>query len=146
MRTVFESLAVLRALTWSFGHAQPPNVIIFQPDDLPFYTGWANRPTGTPNSPNRKTVQPSARFPFYSSIFEEGVAFSSAYVSSPSCGTSRYATLSGRYPSRSESGRTKTLARDSSETRVQTTIPYTKLMTGDADNNVVQLFKAAGYR
>ncbi|GMI18037.1 hypothetical protein TrLO_g3947 [Triparma laevis f. longispina] len=124
----------------------PPNVIFFQPDDLPFYDGYIGQPTGAPNSPNRKIPPPSSGYPYYESIFESGVAFSNAQVVSPACGTSRYATLTGRYPSRSESGRTKTLNNDSSETRVQATIPFTKLMDSDSEQNAVQLFKAAGYK
>jgi len=124
----------------------PPNVIFFQPDDLPFYDDYVGQPTGTPNGPNRKVPRPSSGFPSYESIFETGVAFSNANVVSPACGTSRYATLTGKYPSRSESGRTKTLNNDSSETRVQTTIPFTKLMDSDSEQNIVQLFRDAGYR
>ncbi|GMH60657.1 hypothetical protein TrRE_jg13499 [Triparma retinervis] len=124
----------------------PPNVIFLQPDDLPYYDGWVGRPTGIPNSPNRRVTPPSSFFPYYSQIHSEGVAFSEANVVSPACGTSRYSTLTGKFASRSASGRTKTLNKDGSETRVQTTIPYIKLQDADCSTNIVQLFKGAGYK
>eukprot|EP00928_Gymnodinium_smaydae_P081382 TRINITY_DN64918_c0_g1_i1.p1 TRINITY_DN64918_c0_g1~~TRINITY_DN64918_c0_g1_i1.p1 ORF type:complete len:544 (-),score=52.82 TRINITY_DN64918_c0_g1_i1:54-1685(-) len=116
-----------------------PNFIVFQPDDMPFYDNWGP-PPNKPSRPRRATTNPG--LPNMEKVRSEGVSFSNAYVVSPACGTSRFATLTGRYPSRSESGR----AQSASSTRTKTTIPSTKLIGADCANNVPFALKSAGYR
>jgi len=120
-----------------------PNFIIFQPDDMPFYDTWSP-PGNAPSKMNRKQTPPS--LPHMTKVRTEGASFTNAYVVSPACGTSRWSTLTGKYPSRSEYGRSKTLAVDAQAARTQTTIPFTKLTATDKTQNIPAALKAAGYR
>eukprot|EP00930_Biecheleria_cincta_P035177 TRINITY_DN24214_c0_g1_i1.p1 TRINITY_DN24214_c0_g1~~TRINITY_DN24214_c0_g1_i1.p1 ORF type:complete len:1256 (-),score=115.94 TRINITY_DN24214_c0_g1_i1:366-4064(-) len=119
-----------------------PNIIIFQPDDMPFYDLW--QPPENPPSKNTRYDLPA--LPHLSRVRSEGVSFTQAYVVSPACSPSRYATLTGRYAARSEYGREQTLASNSSARHTDTTVPNTKLTGDDCTNNIPSSLKAAGYR
>ena len=74
----------------------------------------------------------------------------SAYAAASMCGTSRYSTITGRYPSRSAYGR----ARDRNNVLRDVRIPATKLedVNGVPDskdcseNNIAALLQGYGYK
>ncbi len=114
-----------------------PNIIILQPDDLPIYDEWG-RPPNNPNTPNRN--QPLTNMPHSESLRLNGLQMMEAYTTSPSCGTSRFSTITGRYPSRALSNT------DTSEIS-NVVIPTTKLEGTDCtSNNIAAVFKENGYR
>ncbi|KAL7531696.1 hypothetical protein ACHAWF_003875 [Thalassiosira exigua] len=77
-----------------------PNVVVVQPDDLPFYDKW-----WYPDPPPRGAGYdyPSAGLPHIESLRTGGAQFTQAYTVGPMCGTSRFATLTSRHPSRAAS-------------------------------------------
>jgi len=116
-----------------------PNILIIQPDDLPHYDAW-NRPPNTPNDPNRAYPFPSADgLPNLERLRNGGVELTQAYTTSAMCGTSRWSTITGRYPSRARSN-----AGDERYNSV--VIPLTKLQGRDKAENIPQLFRDNGYR
>ena len=95
------------------GETQPPpsrkrpNIIIMQPDDLPFLDEW----TGPPNLPTDRFATNS--FPYNNGqglpnieyLRLNGVQMMQAYAASPICASSRYSTITGKMPSRAASVR-----------------------------------------
>ena len=79
-----------------------PNVIIMQPDDLHFYDIW-NPPPNNPDNPNQSHVTSSYGLPNIESLRLNGVQMMEAYTTSAMCGTSRFSTMTSRYPSRAVS-------------------------------------------
>ena len=63
-----------------------PNILIFQPDDVPFY--WSEAPPRLPAWPLEHVATPHI-----DRIQNEGISFSRAYTVSPSCAPSRYGVL-----------------------------------------------------
>ena len=120
----------------------PPSFLIFQPDDMPFFAEWGEAP------PTSRTVAglPTGGLPALERLRREGAVFRDAYVASPACGTSRFATMTGRYPSRSTTGRAKTLqAWGAAAGRVEASIPKTKLSLDDCPSGMPAQLQAAGY-
>jgi len=84
---------------------------------------------------------------------DEGLDMTQAYAAAPKCGTSRYSTVTGRYPTRSSIGR-KT-AKNNGVNPAAATIPNTKLQDVGPSNiddgfdcsvgNIAQVFKANNY-
>ena len=79
-----------------------PNVIIMQPDDLHFYDIW-NPPPNNPDNPNQSHVTSSYGLPNIESLRLNGIQMMEAYTTSAMCGTSRFSTMTSRYPSRAVS-------------------------------------------
>jgi len=71
-----------------------PNVLIFMPDDLPFFGQEA--PAAEADWPKYAQFDT----PHIDRLTAEGVTFANGYTASSSCAPSRYALLTGRYPSR----------------------------------------------
>jgi len=123
-----------------------PNIIVMQPDDMAFFDAWSP-PPNNPKTPNQKNNFPETNgLPHMDSLRSNGVQMMEAYAASPSCGTSRFSTITGKYPSRAASSRDKGV-----EGIVRVTIPSTKLKdVGDAkdctENNLAAALKDAGYR
>jgi len=126
------------------GQGTKPNIIIMQPDDLQFFDAW----TPPPNNPNeidlKKSFPPSG-LPNIESLRLNGLQMMQAYTASPVCGTSRYSTITGKYPSRAASSRA---AADKLPHSI--TIPTTKLVDkggiNDCSNeNVAAQFQSNGY-
>lgn len=84
---------------------RPDGILLFQPDDLPFY--FSEQPAAVPGEASVPTgvAQQADR------LAAEGVTFLRAYAVSPICVPSRQGLLTGRYPSRAPSAR-----RESAET------------------------------
>lgn len=120
---------------WSINH--PPNILIIQPDDLPHYHPWHDPPKLRPDLP-RADFPPSG-MPNLERLRIDGVEMTQAYTTSPACGTSRFSTITSRFPSRAISNggvRPKNVA-----------IHFTKLEGRDcSDDNLAQQFRRNGYR
>lgn len=122
-----------------------PNVIIMQPDDFQFFSEWeppAHNPSKTPFS--MKTHLPNIE-----RLRSDGLEMSRAYTASPMCGTSRFSTITGRYPSRSAISRRKNLANDVSTVSIPTTKlqDVGKVEDGNdcSSNNLAALFQQNSY-
>jgi len=101
-----------------------PNIIIMQPDDLPFLDEW----TAPPNLPLDQDAEykfPAVGLPNIDSLRTNGLQMMQAYTASPMCGTSRYSTITGKMPSRAATVREKSVT--GSPDPSQVTIPTTKL-------------------
>ena len=84
-----------------------PNIIIIQPDDLPFFDEWTP-PPNNPINPNRGVNPlPDQGLPNINFLRENGVEMLQANTASPVSGTSHYSTMTGKYPSRAASARDK---------------------------------------
>eukprot|EP00586_Coscinodiscus_wailesii_P015166 CAMPEP_0172511598 /NCGR_PEP_ID=MMETSP1066-20121228/237604_1 /TAXON_ID=671091 /ORGANISM="Coscinodiscus wailesii, Strain CCMP2513" /LENGTH=963 /DNA_ID=CAMNT_0013291045 /DNA_START=206 /DNA_END=3094 /DNA_ORIENTATION=- len=119
-----------------------PNIIIMQPDDLPFFTAWSPPEGGAGSS-----FASSSTIPNIERLRTQGLQMMQAYTASPKCGTSRYSTITGRYPSRSARGR----ERSGSDPVATVTIPTTKLEdVGDemdcSNDNLAKIFQRNEYR
>lgn len=114
------------------------NVIIMQPDDLSFFDEWS-APPNSPNDANRNTNFPDNGLPNIERLRLDGLQMLQAYTASPVCGTSRYSTITGKYPSRAES--------NSGGNPASVTIPMTKLQGNDCSSeNLAAEFQQNGYR
>ena len=96
-----------------------PNVIIMQPDDLHIYDIW-NPPPNNPDNPNQSHVTSSYGLPNIESLRLNGLQMMQAYTTSAMCGTSRFSTMTSRYPSRAVS--------NNKDGRKHIVIPKTKLV------------------
>ena len=133
------------------------NFIVLQPDDLPFLEHWtpsAHFPSTNGNNRGGPVNYPQAdQLPNIERLRTQGVQMLQAHTASPACGTSRYSTLTGRYPSRSAYSRDAHLRQEDEDVPL-VTIPRTKLLDIDtvpdgqdcSENNLAQTFKANGYR
>ena len=101
----------------------PPNIIIFQPDDMPFY--WEDAPP----APSTAWEVPRDPTPHLDRVREESVVFNRAYAASSACSSSRFAVLTGRYPSRSKVARQKTSECFHASTMADVAVALTKLVT-----------------
>ena len=107
-----------------------PNIIIMQPDDLKFFDTWTPPPK-KPSNPNLVFPFPDWGLPNIERLRKDGLQMMQAYTASPMCGTSRYSTITGKYPSRSAFSR-ETATDDGNDVAV-VSIPTTKLT--DAKNS-----------
>jgi hypothetical protein len=118
------------------------NVILMQPDDLEFFDEWSS-PPNNPSTPNRNVNFPNNNgngLPNIERLRVDGLQMMQAYTASPVCGTSRFATITGKYPSRAASN-------TGSSDPQQVTIPTTKLEDRDCTrNNMAAEFQRNGYR
>jgi len=126
-----------------------PNFIVIQPDDHYFFKEW-NPPGQFDGADSLVNFPPNSNgLPHINRIREEGLEMKSAYAASTMCGTSRYSTITGRYPSRSSYGRDL----DQYSDVRSVSIPRTKLedVTGVDDpndcseNNIAALLQRSGY-
>ena len=143
------SLAILAI---SATTATATNFLIIQPDDMPFYEPWlppAHLPwTGTYPG---EFYPSNSNLPWINKLRNDGMVMTNAYAASPKCGTSRYSTVTGRYPSRSAKARRS--AWSNNVHPVSATIPKSKLddlnqvMDGDdcSHSNIAQVFSSNDY-
>ena len=128
-----------------------PNIIIMQPDDLQFFDEWSP-PPNNPYTPNRQVSLPTNGLPNIDSLRLNGLQMKQAYTASPMCGTSRYSTITGKYPSRAATVRENANYYDYEEGEPGlVTIPTTKLEDVDGMNdcskdNIAVQFQNNGYR
>eukprot|EP00536_Pseudo-nitzschia_multiseries_P014063 jgi/Psemu1/291231/fgenesh1_pg.652_\ len=118
-----------------------------QPDDFPFLDEWTPPPNtpGTPDSGSADKFPAYAGLPNIDSLRTNGAQMMQAYSAAPTCGTSRFSTLTGRMPSRSVSAKTRSEL--AGWNPVWATIPTTKLEETDCSNdNMAVAFQSAGYR
>ena len=109
---------------------------------MPFYDAWGP-PPDNPSAANRKSQIPKAGLPYIESLRKNGLQMMQAYTSSAMCGTSRFSTLTSRYPSRAKSNRGDGDAKAPSIV----TIPTTKIVDDDcARDNIAVQFRDNGYR
>jgi arylsulfatase A-like enzyme len=133
-----------------------PNIIVMQPDDLQFYDDWSPPPNNPiapsemnpiPRSSDGNVLLPNMEF-----LRTNGLQMKQAYTVSPMCGTSRYSTITGKYPSRAASSRkiNSDINLEGGVGRV--IIPYTKLHDEPGQNNdcteenLAVTFQNQGYR
>jgi len=122
-----------------------PNIIIMQPDDLAFLDEWTP-PPNKPTDPDSEDRFPPSGLPNIDSLRVNGLQMMQAYAASPVCGTSRYSTITGKYPSRAASIREE----DTNDGPSMVTIPTTKLIDTDeqkdcSEENLAVAFNDAGY-
>ena len=98
-----------------------PNFIVIQPDDLEFFQRWDPPPHVRDGFGG--TAFPASGLPNIDSLRSNGLTMTQAYTASAMCGTSRYSTMTGRYPSRSSAGRKA----NTNLVVGEVTIPTTKL-------------------
>jgi arylsulfatase A-like enzyme len=123
-----------------------PNIIVMQPDDFQFLLEW-DPPAHVPGA---ETF--SLDLPNINRLRTNGLQMTRAYTTAPSCGTSRYSTMTGRYPSRSSFLRQNALDWED-EDIAYVTIPTTKLVDIDSvsdgqdcsQSNMAVLFQSNGY-
>eukprot|EP00547_Thalassionema_nitzschioides_P016687 CAMPEP_0194251322 /NCGR_PEP_ID=MMETSP0158-20130606/25181_1 /TAXON_ID=33649 /ORGANISM="Thalassionema nitzschioides, Strain L26-B" /LENGTH=490 /DNA_ID=CAMNT_0038988429 /DNA_START=32 /DNA_END=1501 /DNA_ORIENTATION=- len=139
-------------------HKKRPNFIVCQPDDLPFFEEW----TPPPHFPKGRDMEffPSNNnnddgggglLPNMERLRTQGLQLMQAYTTSPMCGTSRYSTITGRYPSRSSFNKLKNQEDDDISDIV---IPKTKLLDTSqvvdgqdcSENNLAAVLQQNGYR
>ena len=106
----FHFLMDLGFLNYNVKHGKP-NIIIMQPDDFPFFAEWSPPPRN-PYPDSDKDRGPRARrkfaegfpagftMPNLERLRKQGLQMTQAYTASAACATSRYSTITGRYPSR----------------------------------------------
>ena len=105
-----------------------------------------------PNDTNHGNDSNSSHMKNMEQLRMSGLQMLEAYTASPACGTSRFSTITGRYPSRAESSVTKACksndcVNDSAIYVSKVTIPTTKLIKSDcSDNNIPRIFQRNGYR
>lgn len=144
---------ILLVLSIISGCTGTPNFIVFQPDDMAFFEEWtppAHFPSGNRNDViTFDDIDPVNGLPNIETLRTSGLQMMQAYTTSSVCGTSRYSTMTGRYPSRSAFSR----ARNAGSTISTVVIPRTKLQDSnvvDGDdcttNNIAAALKANGYR
>jgi len=146
------SVAATEADRFPRAETKQPNFIVIQPDDYYFFKEW-NPPGQFDGSYSLKQFPLNSNgLPNINRIRKDGLEMKSAYAASTMCGTSRYSTITGRYPSRSSYGRARDKDKNSDLRDVR--IPYTKLedIQGVADpndcseNNVAALLQRNGYQ
>ncbi len=122
-----------------------PNIIIMQPDDLPFFDKFTP-PPNNPSEPDLKIEIPDYGLPNIDSLRLNGLQMMQAYAASPMCGTSRYSTLTGKYPSRAESSTSLAEYYEYEDRPSSVTIPSTKLLDFDcSEGNIASQFQKNGY-
>ena len=99
-----------------------PNIVVMQPDDLQSYDDWS-RPPNNPNSRRANQFRSLPPVPNIERLRKDGAWMKQAYTTSPACGTSRYSTITGKYPSRAASSRNM----GNNQNYADVTIPKTKL-------------------
>ncbi|KAL1526649.1 hypothetical protein AB1Y20_015353 [Prymnesium parvum] len=117
----------------------PPNVLIFQPDDMyqqyrsdwyaPADVSFASRPQ-----------VPASLTPNIDRIGAEGAVFTAAYTASSMCAPSRFAILTGRYASRGAYA-----IASSGRAPGRVTVPNSKMTGGDAAHNLPSALRSVGY-
>jgi len=143
------SVVVTTLLLFSTNHGvcSLPNIIVMQPDDMEFYDDWSP-PPNNPKVPNKKNNFPAGwQLPNIDKLRTNGLWMKQAYAASPMCGTSRYSTLTGRYPARSASSRNINTIKG--EDVAYVTIPTTKLTDDDglndcSEDNLAAVLQASG--
>lgn len=127
-----------------------PNFIVIQPDDHYFFEEW-DPPGQFDGGDSLKQFPPNSNgLPNINRIRHDGIEMKSAYAASTMCGTSRYSTITGRYPSRSSYGRAWDVSSDLRDVK----IPRTKLEDVEgvndpndcSENNIAALLKRNGYQ
>lgn len=115
------------------------NVIVMQPDDLHFFDEWSS-PPNNPKTANKNINFPANGLPNIERLRLNGLQMLQAYTASPVCGTSRYSTLTGKYPSRA-------LSNNRNNDPFDVSIPTTKLEGDDCSSeNMAAEFQRNGYR
>jgi hypothetical protein len=119
-----------------------PNIIIMQPDDLPFLEEWGPPPK-SPTTSDSENIPVDGNgdglMPHIEALRTGGLQMMQAYTASPVCGTSRYSTITGKMPARAASVREK-----GGDQPSKITIPTTKLDATDcSEQNLAAAFQSA---
>jgi len=118
---------------------QLPNLLLFQPDDLPFY--WPDAPA----APDGQKSVRRAPTPHMDALKEQGATFTAGYTASPMCAPSRWGLVTGRYPSRGLYAQDQTLQCDAGATATAVSVPRSKL-DYEPNATIAAALRAAGYR
>ena len=134
---IFAGTTTPGATTASTDAGKKPNVVLFMPDDLPFY--WPETPEDPAGVGSYGTVL--GLMPHLNKLRAEGTVFTQAYTTGPKCAPSRFGMLTGRYPSRGlyAIGRTS-----SAYTRTQVNVPGSKLDGTDRTKTLQNALADAG--
>jgi len=124
----------LTAVLYTVPSLARPNIVLFMPDDMPFY--WSEAPS--------QTNHPGTLTPNMDAIRAAGVTFTQAYTAGVMCAPARFAVLTGRYCSRSEYARSRGTA--GTDARVGVSVPNCKITGADRTTTVAAALSAVGYR
>ena len=138
------AFAVSCALFGSVYGQTKPNVVIFMPDDLQFVWPEAPDQATVVSKTARKLARSNVPTPNFDRIRSEGAVFERAYAAAPACAPSRFAILTGRYPSRSEYGASESKM-SKGNGRVNVGVPQTKITGNDVTKTLQTELKAQGY-
>ena len=146
------SMVIVRVAARFSGSAETkqPNFIVIQPDDHYFFEEW-NPPGQFDGDKSLQQFPPNSNgLPNINRIREDGLEMKSAYAASTMCGTSRYSTITGRYPSRSSYGRYQDEYSDLRDVGIRSTKLEDVQGVDDpndcSENNVAALLQRNGYR
>jgi len=125
-----------------------PNIIVMQADDLPHYVDW-NPPPGGVTEAGLSFPTEDGTMPNFDILRMQGLEMKQAYTASAKCGTSRYSTITGRYPSRSANSRV--FNTNAGNLVSEVTIPTTKLNDVGtekdcSEDNLARIFQRNSYR
>jgi len=128
-------------------------MIVMQPDDFPFFAEWTPPPKNPMSGGGRRSsfaefFPNNYSMPNLEMLRTQGLQMMQAYAASSMCATSRFSTITGRYPSRSGVSRKANF----NETVSSVSVPNTKLhdVYGQAkdctEDNIAAVLKSHGYR
>lgn len=147
-RCIAALVAALAARTCAA--ANPPNIVLFMPDDMQHY--WDDAPV----HPTDEGYTDHGLFPNMKAIRDEGVVFTKSFVAGAKCAPSRFNLMTSRYCSggvfpnanTKYSGTNANSADDADDaeaTRVAVTVPSCKLSGTDLTHNLPTTLAANGY-
>ena len=128
-----------------------PNFIVMQPDDFEFFERW-NPPAHISSRRGNGNVidwPVNTDLPNLERLRTNGLQMAQAYTASPMCGTSRYSTMTGRYPSRAAYSRVRNSGSEIGDISIPTTKIDDERSVVDGDDcsyqNLAQLFASSNY-
>lgn len=126
--------------TTAYAASNLPNIVIIQPDDIPFF--WPEKPKlGTSWNAQRYYETPAI-----DKLRTEGVTFLRAYGASSTCAPGRYSVWTGRYPSRSKYSHEKMNACGwSSSANVDVKVRATKI-DSEVEAGIGKILQNVGYK
>eukprot|EP01062_Namystynia_karyoxenos_P081500 TRINITY_DN8978_c0_g2_i1.p1 TRINITY_DN8978_c0_g2~~TRINITY_DN8978_c0_g2_i1.p1 ORF type:complete len:1061 (+),score=245.94 TRINITY_DN8978_c0_g2_i1:84-3185(+) len=121
-----------------------PNILLVNPDDMvPGYGNWGIAPD---SPPGMDIPMATGKTPNMDKIKNEGVTFSRFYGASGMCAPSRFAIVTGRYPSRGENAVKNTIRTQGADSDTKVTVPVSMLAGVDMGYNLQSALKKCGYR
>jgi len=123
--------------------ATGPNVVIIHPDDM--YPGLLDGYSAPTATSGQDMPVATGLHPYIDKIASEGASFTRAYTASGMCSPSRYALLSGRYPSRNVYAEWDTRNNEGSGVATKVIVPSTFMYGADLTSNIAAALQSCGY-